>query len=80
MVVRGVEFTGTSLEDFEPSISGSDSALSSFSFYGGALCSCVIECDMPLPIAFGDEVLDGLLHMHLELGEPRLEKGEALIG
>lgn len=74
MVVRGVEFTGTMFDDFEPSIAQDDPDLAPFSLYCGSLCSCIIECDIPLPVAFGDEVLDGLLHVHLELGDPRLDK------
>jgi hypothetical protein len=34
----------------------------------------MIGCDKPVPVAFGDEVLDGLLHVHLELGDPRPDK------
>jgi hypothetical protein len=71
MVVRGVVFTGTMFDDFEPTIAQDDPALASFSLYCNSLCSCVIECDMPLPVIFGTETLEELLHMHLELGDPR---------
>jgi hypothetical protein len=71
MVVRGVVFTGTMFDDFEPTIAQDDPALASFSLYCNSLCSCVIECDMPLPVIFGAETLEGLLHMRLELGDPR---------
>ena len=55
MVMRGVEFEGTMFDDFEPSIAKDDPALASFLLHGNALCSCVIECDIPLPVAFGAE-------------------------
>ena len=74
MVVRGVEFTGTMFDDFESSIAQDDPALASFTLYHGSLCSCGIECDLPLPVTFGNETLDGLLHMRLELGGPRQDE------
>jgi hypothetical protein len=71
MVVRGAEFTGTEFDDFEPSVARDDPALASFTLDRGSLCSYVLECDMPLPGLSGNEILDGSLHMRLELGEPR---------
>ncbi len=41
MVVRGVEFTGTMFDDFEPSIAQDDPDLAPFSLYCGSLCSCI---------------------------------------
>jgi hypothetical protein len=34
----------------------------------------MLECDIPMPVAFDDEVLDGLLHVRLELGDPRMDR------
>jgi Family of unknown function (DUF6304) len=80
MVVRGVEFTGRMFDDFEPSIAQDDPALVPFSLYCGSLCSYVIECDIPLPVAFGDETLDGRLHVRLDLGNPRQGTTGPVIG
>lgn len=71
MVVRGVEFTGESFDFFEHCLDPGDPALASFSLHGRDLCSCVIECDMPMQVAVGNETLDSNLHMRLDLGDPR---------
>jgi hypothetical protein len=71
MVVRGVEFTGAAFDDFEPSIAHDGLVLASFTIDRGSLCSYMLECDVPLPIMSGNEILDGSLHRRLELGKPR---------
>jgi len=69
MVVRGVEFTGTMFDDFEPSIARDDPVLASFTLHFGMLCACAIECEMPLPIKSGEELIEGQLRIHLGLRE-----------
>ncbi len=56
MVIRGVEFADRSFDGFEPTTELDDAQLSLFTLYHGTLWSCIIECDMPLLVAFGDEV------------------------
>jgi hypothetical protein len=80
MTVRDVEFTGAEFDDFEPSIVQDDPALALFTLYHDSLCSYVLECDIPLPVTFGDETLDGLLHMRLNLGDPRQSTTGPVIG
>jgi Family of unknown function (DUF6304) len=69
MVVRGVGFTGEMLDDFEPSCDPSDPRMASFTLIYGMLTDCLIECDIPIPVVFGEETLPGLLHVRLPLGD-----------
>ncbi len=75
MVIRGVEFADRSFDGFEPTVELDDSQLALFTLNQGCLCSCIIECDMPLLVAFGDEVVEGILLVHLELGDPSKNGG-----
>ncbi len=69
IVIRGVEFAGSSFDLFGPTAELDDAQLALFTLNQGSLCSYVIECDMPLSVAFGDEVVEGLLHVGFELGD-----------
>ena len=71
LVKCGVEFTGIMVADFGCSISNGDLAPTSFIFHYDLLCSYMIECDMSLTVAAGNESLHGLLHLRLELRGPQ---------
>jgi hypothetical protein len=80
MVVRGLEFRGSSFDDFEAA-EGTDAAkLGSFAFYHGYLCGCTIKTEMPMGVMRGVETCDGVLEVEVELGEMgengRLEREE----
>lgn len=76
MTVRGVEFRGTMLDDFEPIGSPDPDLLKSFCLSNNELCNCTIEYDAPMPVFMRDERIVGNLHVTLTLGEPRnVERG-----
>jgi hypothetical protein len=70
MVVRGIEFRGSDFDALEPTGNYHAAQLSSFTLQQGSLCSCVIEADMPIPVAVQHHTVDGVLRVHLELGNP----------
>ena len=71
VVVRDVEFCGSDFDSLEP-IDGTDATrLSSFTLQHGCLCSCTIDADMPLGVVVDEDTNNGLLSIHLELGEPQ---------
>jgi hypothetical protein len=70
MVVRGVQFQGNDFDGFEPQDGSDPALLSSFSFFHGSLCFCVIKADIPVPVVTPTGIMDGLLTFELELGEP----------
>ena len=70
MSLRGVEFTGGSLDDWEPAAHADATLLQSFTFMlsGRELCEYTLEFDMPIPVVFQTERLQGTLHVLLTLG------------
>lgn len=70
MIARGVEFTGSDFDLLETT-NNRNVDLSSFTFSSGALCACVIECEIPIPIIKNDQVLQGALSIRLDLGSAR---------
>lgn len=70
MVVRGVRFHGSDFDSFEPEDEPNPAQLSSFTFFHGSLCFCVIGADVPVPVMTPSGIVDGLLTFELELGEP----------
>jgi len=75
MVVRGVEFTGRMFDDWEPSTTASSLQLTSFPLNRGELCSYTLNCEIPIPLVKADQTTLVILHVHLELGEPRANGG-----
>jgi hypothetical protein len=73
MVVRSIEFCGTDFDSLEPTEQDA-STLSSFTLQQNCLCSCVIECQLLIPIV-GAETAQGSLDVHLELGNPEPRGG-----
>lgn len=71
MVVRDVEFIGADFDALEPALDLADPRLASFTLYRRSLCACHLECDMPLPVVVGQELINGQLEVCLELGHPR---------
>jgi len=71
MVVRGIEFRGSDFDSLEPTCDNTPSQLSSFTLQHGELCSCVIDTEIPIPVVDGDRVVEGVLAVHLELGDPK---------
>ena len=70
MTLRGVEFFGTMLDDWEPVASTDALQLQQFAFNHTDLCDFVLEFTMPLPLLFHTERVQGTLHIQLTLGAP----------
>jgi hypothetical protein len=75
MMVRDVEFTGRSLDDWEPCAGADASALQWFTFNHNELCDCRLEFEMPLQVIVEREQLEGKLHVQLTLGQPASNGG-----
>ncbi|WIG59007.1 MAG: hypothetical protein OJF49_001754 [Ktedonobacterales bacterium] len=73
MRVRGAEFTGSSFDSLEAPHDATEAQLSSFTLMTSykMLCSCCIDCDIPIKVVAGNECMEATLHMHLDLGSPR---------
>lgn len=79
MRVRGVLFIGWMLDDFKPTISPDDAALSTFSLSrdsdgSATLCAYTLTFDMPLPIGTSGGIQEGMLRVQIELGS-QTERG-----
>ncbi len=70
MVVRGVVFAGSDFDGLEPAAGTDPARLTSFALQQGSLCSCVIEADIPIPVAGPAGTEEGVLTARLELGDP----------
>lgn len=70
MLVRGVKFQGQDFDSLEPTKEPDPAQLSSFTLNKGDLCSCVIEAEMHVPVVTSQGMEDGILTVHLELGDP----------
>jgi hypothetical protein len=68
--IRGVSFRGREFDGLSPEERTPPGMLSSFTLQHGDLCSCVLECDIPVPVVTGAELAEGRLHVRLRLGEP----------
>jgi hypothetical protein len=73
--VRGVDFSGSDFDAFEPMTPDNSHELAKFHLHHKTLCSCIIECEIPIPVVKGSEVADGTLHMRLILGNPASNGG-----
>jgi len=72
MTLRGVTFTGDSLNDFEPTVPLADPRLAEFPLHRWnenvvELCACVIEFEMPLPVQTPTGIVQGRLSVRLEM-------------
>jgi hypothetical protein len=68
--LRGVEFQGQDFDGLEPEGPLDPARLASFTLNHGELCACVIEAEIPIPIATPGGEVEGMLRVHLELGGP----------
>ncbi|MGV9754751.1 DUF6304 family protein [Streptomyces tricolor] len=67
--IRGVPFEGDGMDDL--GALGREPPQGMFSFFDGALCSCLLEWELPLPVeTLGRGVRAGTLHCALRLGDP----------
>jgi Family of unknown function (DUF6304) len=70
VTIRGVEFQGSDFDALEPTPGTGPDLLSSFTLQQNALCSCVIDVEIPVPVVTPQGVTEGVLAAHLELGDP----------
>ena len=68
MVLRGLEFSGSDFEGFEPPPGLDAATRASFSLVFGELADCVIEWEMSMGVMVGDRVTEGHLAARLSLG------------
>ncbi len=73
MVLRGIEFQGSMLDDWEAI--AEISPLVSFPLHHGELCAYVLKLEMPVSIVQNNHVLSGTLRVRLELGIPVVTTG-----
>jgi hypothetical protein len=71
MVVRGIEFESSMLDDW-----GSLSPLNAiqskdFPLHHNELCSCTLDFEISVPITAVDKILSANLRVYLELGAPK---------
>lgn len=67
--IRGVVFEGYMMDDLG-AVSG-EPPEQMFAFFDGALCSCVLEWEVPIPVEVrGSGVRPGVLYCTLRLGDP----------
>jgi hypothetical protein len=69
-IIRGVRFWGYDFDGLSPEEDTPPEKLASFTLQRGDLCSCVIECDIPVPVVIGEGITEGRLRVRLDLGEP----------
>lgn len=68
--IRGVRFWGYDFDGLSPEEGTPPEELASFTLQRGDLCSCIIECAIPIPVKVGEEIAEGRLHFRLDLGGP----------
>jgi hypothetical protein len=67
--LRGVEFVGGDFDSLQPK-GAAPEQLKRFTLSQGCLCSCRIECRIPVPIHDHGEYVDGTLLVDVVLGDP----------
>lgn len=67
--LRGVRFVGHDFDSLEPKDATTEQ-LTQFNLCKGDLCSCRIQCRMPIPVQTPDKVHDGVMFSDLVLGDP----------
>src|SRR5689334_2517878 len=70
MPLRELEFVGDDFDSFEPPKDATAEQLGRFSLQFGWLCSCRIECKIPIPVNDCGRQVDGTLLVELVLGDP----------
>src|SRR5262245_36436527 len=69
--LRGLEFTGTDFDSLEPPQDVTPEQLAQFSLHHNCLCSCRIQCRIPVPIEDHSGLINGHLAVNLVLGDPK---------
>lgn len=72
--LRGVEFAGGDFDSLEP-MGAEPEQLQRFTLNQGCLCSCRIECRIPVPVYERGKLLNGSLAVELVLGNPGANGG-----
>ncbi len=67
--LRSVEFVGRDFDSLAPKEASSEQ-LRRFALNQGCLCSCRIECQIPVPVHDHGRLVDGALSVELMLGDP----------
>src|SRR4051794_39814360 len=70
MTVRGVRFAGRDFDDLAPLEGTKATELSSFTLQCDSLCSCEIECQIPMPVVVRGNNEEASLFVRLEFGNP----------
>ena len=68
--LRGLEFTGRDFDSLSPAADAIPERLAEFPLHAGSLCSCRIECRIPVPVHDRGRLLEGTLSVELVLGDP----------
>ncbi|WP_203882495.1 DUF6304 family protein [Planotetraspora kaengkrachanensis] len=68
VTIRGIEFTGSHLDDLEAATDLPDET--AFTIDHGALCACELVWTIPIAVVADGAVVDGQLGCHLILGAP----------
>src|SRR5215469_14550691 len=66
--LRGVSFSGRDFDVLKPASDSPPELVGSFTLCRRSLCDCIIECEIPVPVMFGGEIVQGNLQVRLELG------------
>ena len=74
MLLRGVEFTGSMFDDFGPEKQNS-AELNLFTINNGSLCSCELECEIPIILKLEGNETESVLHTYIELGGAKSNGG-----
>jgi hypothetical protein len=75
VTIRGVDFRGGDFDALEPPSEADSSLLTSFPLRQNALCPCAIDAEIPIPVVTPLGVTEGVLAVHLELGDPTPSAG-----
>jgi len=73
--LREIEFSGSDFDTLSPGKGYSPSELSLFTINHNCLCSCNISTIIPVYVVLNNKLINGNLHIHLELGEPKENGG-----
>lgn len=73
MILRGVEFESSMLDDWEAVTKIPTAAF--FSLHRSELCACELDLEMPVQIFQNNDTLLGKLRVQLELGKPSANGG-----
>lgn len=71
MELRGVQFTGSDFEAFEPDQKATSNQLAEFSLHHNSLCSCRVECEISVTISVEGRVRPATLFVDLTIGDAK---------